>query len=385
MSDLGVEIAGVGTTAFGRHIDRSLGELALGAADAATLDAGIDLGDIDFIVFSNASEGVMSGQEMIRAEVALAETGLAGKPMVNVENACASGSSALHVAVALVEAGRQDCVLAVGVEKLFHEDRRRATAALATGTAVRRIPSSASSSTSPMMEMYAAAARRRHGVDPRLIEAMSAVAVKNRRHASKNPNAQFRRMVSADEVLGSRTIAAPLTMLMCSPLSDGASAVVVRAISTSDVGRRVRVAALGSATAMAGASVVRRASESVYRAGDVTPTEIDVWQLHDASAYAEVAQYEQAGLCPTDKGSEWVLDGRTAADGQAPVNTDGGLLSRGHPLGATGLAQVVELTAQLKGVAGWQVAGAHTALAINAGGWIGDDYATCFATLLHVA
>jgi acetyl-CoA acetyltransferase len=305
--------------------------------------------------------------------------------MVNVENACASGSSALHLAIALVEAGRYHCVLAVGVEKLFHEDRLRTTAALGTGMDVRRMPAGGAS---PMMELYADAARSR-GCNRRLIEAMSAVAVKNRRGATRNSNAQFRVPLSATEVQDSRMVASPLTLLMCSPLSDGASAVIVRpasaAGSAAEGRRRVRVAALGSATGLAGTSVARRAAETVYRAANLGPADIDVWQMHDASSYAELAQYEQVGICPPNQGPEWALNGRTGVDGDSPVNTDGGLLSRGHPLGATGLAQIVELAAQLRGLAGWQVEGARTGLAINAGGWIGDDYATCNATLLEVA
>jgi acetyl-CoA acetyltransferase len=320
---------------------------------------------------------------MIRGEVALAASTLAGLPMINVENACASGSSALHVAVSLVEAGRFDCVLALGVEKLIHEDRTRSVAALMTGMDVTQMTSRGAVSGSPMMEMYATAARRRMVHDDALNDAMAAVAVKNRRHASRNPRAQFQHQVTADEVKASRLIVDPLRLLMCSPLSDGAAAVIVR--RSRSVASAPRVVALGSSTHRAGASVVRTATRAMFHEIDVTPKDVDVWQLHDASAYAEISQYEELGICPPGHGSRWVLDGRTSAAGDSPVNTDGGLLSRGHPLGATGLVQIVELTAQLRGTAGWQVPDARTAVAVNAGGWMGDDYATCFATMLRCA
>jgi acetyl-CoA acetyltransferase len=175
-------------------------------------------------------------------------------------------------------------------------------------------------------------------------------------------------------------VADPLRLLTCSPLTDGAAALVFTTVRPGD---RVRVAASTIASYRAGDPVVERAAEGAYRRAGLRPADIDVFQLHDACAFAEVLQYEQVGIAKPGQGAAAVVDGRTGPGGDAPVNTDGGLLSRGHALGATGLAQITELGRQLRGEAGpRQVRGARLALAVNAGGWMGDDYAACVATAL---
>lgn len=373
-----VQIAGAATTAFGRHPDRSLGSLAQDATRAALDDAGLRPENVDAVVFSNAAEGVLRGQEMIRAQVALRGSGLEGLPMFNTENACASGSSAVHLAWLMLLAGRADTVLVVGGEKLHHEDKQRSFDAIESGTDLS-LPKPPKVQGSVMMSSYAAEARAYAEKYGAIDEVLTGIAVKNRAFAAQTDFAQFRTPITAEDVATSRMVAEPLRLLMCSPVTDGAAAVVLRA----GAGTGPVIASSHVTSYASGDSVVRSATQGVYREAGCSAADIDVFQLHDASAIAELLQYEEIGLAPAGEGRELVLDGRTGPAGDRPVNTDGGLMSRGHALGATGLAQLVELTRQLRGQAGGrQVASAAKALAVNAGGWMGHDYATCVTTLL---
>jgi acetyl-CoA acetyltransferase len=380
-----VEIVGAATTPFGKHLDTSLAALGQRAALDALTDAGLQASDVDCVVFGNAAEGVLTGQEMIRGQVVLDGSELAGPAVVNVENACASGSSALHLATLLVASGQYDCVLALGAEKLFHADKSRSFDAIRAGVNQAVDLSGATADGSVMMACYAAEARAYAEAHGPVEEALAAVSAKNRAFAETNPNAQYRMPVTAAEVLASRSVAAPLRMLMCAPMTDGAAAVVVRRAAARDErsGRAVRIAETRVAGYRRGDPVVARVAAAVRRRAGITAADVDVWQLHDACAFAEIAQYEQVGIARPGEGVRAVLDGRTGPDGDAPVNTDGGLLSRGHPLGATGLAQVVELVRQLRQEGGANlVPDAGLAMAISGGGWMGDDYAACVATLL---
>lgn len=376
-----VAVVGIATTPFGKHLDRSLASLAAEAVAAALADAGLQPTDVQLAVFANAAAGVLSGQEMIRGQVALKDTGLAGIPVINTENACASGSTAAHLAWLSVASGQADVAIAVGAEKLFHADKQRSFAAIESGTdlSLSREGQQVSGG-SVMMGAYAAEARAyavRHGD---VTDALAAVAVKNRRYAAANPNAQFRAPITPADVAASRLVADPLRLLTCSPLTDGAAALVFTAAGSGD---RIRVAASTLVSYRAGDPVVERAAGAAYRLAGLGPADIDVFQLHDACAFAELIQCEQIGLAKPGQGAAAILDGRTGPGGDAPVNTDGGLLSRGHALGATGLAQLAELGRQLRGEAdARQVTGARHALAVNAGGWMGDDYATCVSTIL---
>jgi acetyl-CoA acetyltransferase len=381
-----VQVAGVATTPFGKHLDRSLGSLAGEAVTAALTDAGLEPDQIQTVVFSNAAAGVLSGQEMIRGQVALKGTGLEGRPIVNTENACASGSTAAHLAWLSVASGQADIALAIGAEKLFHEDKQRSFAAIESGTDLSlQREDGAVTGGSVMMGAYAAEARayaERHGD---VTDALAAIAVKNRAFAVTNDRAQFQKPITAADVASSREVADPLRLLTCSPLTDGAAAVVFRANDADRRDDRPAVVVRGShlVSHRKGSSVVERAAAAAYDAAGVAPGDVDVFQLHDACAFAELAQYEQVGIAPPGGAIEAVLEGRTAAGGDAPVNTDGGLLSRGHALGATGLAQLTELVLQLEGRAdGRQVPDARLALAVNSGGWMGHDYAASVATLL---
>lgn len=381
-----VEVAGIGTPPFGKHLERHLGSLAQEAVTEALADSGLRPQDIQYVAFSNAAAGVLSGQEMIRGQVALKGTGLAGVPIVNTENACASGSTAAHLAWLAVASGQVDVAIAVGAEKLFHKDKQRSFSAIESGTdlSLSEQPGQVTGG-SVMMGSYAKEARGYSDRYGDVRAALTAVAVKNRKYASENPSAQFRELITEADVEASRPVADPLRLLTCSPLTDGAAAIVFRAASAAPVGHRspVTVRFSNLVSYRPGASTVERAAEQAYAATGLSAPDIDVFQLHDACAFAEVIQYEQVGIAEPGEGAQAVLSGRTGPGGDSPVNTDGGLLSRGHALGATGLAQLAELVRQLRGDAGpRQVAGARHALSVNSGGWMGDDYATSVATML---
>jgi acetyl-CoA acetyltransferase len=381
-----VDIAGIATTPFGKHLDRSLGSLASEVAEAALADAGLGQSDVEYVVFSNAAEGVLTGQEMIRSQVALKGTALAGLPMINTENACASGSAAAHLAWLVVASGLADTAIAIGAEKLHHADKSRSFFAIESGTDLSLNREGAEvEGGSVMMGAYAKEAReyaQRYGD---ITAALAGIACKNRAYAVDNPHAQFRTPITADDVAASRLVADPLRLLTCSPLTDGAAALVFRPAGMGATGGRpsVRVAVSTSVSNGAAGPVVARASQAAYTQAGIGPDEVDVFQLHDACAFAELLQYEQVGIAAPGAAVAAVQEGRTGPGGDSPVNTDGGLLSRGHALGATGLAQLAELVHQLRGEAGpRQVANARHGLCVNAGGWMGMDYATAFATLL---
>lgn len=374
-----VRVAGAATTMFGRHAGRTLASLSQEAAMAALEDAGLQPGDVDAVVYSNAAEGVLRGQEMIRAQVALRDSGLDGLPMFNTENACASGSSAVHLGWNMLLSERVETVLVVGAEKLLHEDKQRSFDAIESGVD-RSLPPAPTVQGSVMMSSYAEEARAYAEKFGDVDEALTAIAIKNREAASHTDFAQFRTPLTSADVAASREVASPLRLLMCSPLTDGAAALVLR---SSNEAEGPAIASSHVRSHLPGRSVVEASVRGIYDEIGCSAADIGVFQLHDASAIAELMQYEQIGLATVGKARELVLEGRTGLTGDRPVNTDGGLMSRGHALGATGVAQLVELTRQLRGSAdGRQVAGANSALAVNAGGWMGHDYATCVATML---
>jgi acetyl-CoA acyltransferase len=412
MSD--VYVAGAAMTGFGRFPQSSIRSLAEEAVSEALADAGIGPQHVQMAAFANAAGGVLSGQEMIRGQTALRHTGLLGIPILNVENACASGSSAVHLAWLAIRAGACDVALAVGVEKLTHEDRSRPFAALAAAldqsqaeeltrelrpSLRRRKGASASSppeqvaagdgERSIFMDVYAAEARTYMESSGATIEDLARVVVKSHHHALSNPKAQYRQEVTVEEVLASREIAAPLTLLMCSRISDGAAALVLCSEGFAQRhGRttvRLRTSALvsGRDRRPHEATAVERAAALAYEQVGIGPDDVDVVELQDAAAPAELITYEELGLCPADEGPALLASGATAVGGRMPVNPSGGLLSKGDPMGASGCAQLVELVDQLRGRCGpRQIAGARIALAENAGGYLGNDPAAAVVTIL---
>ncbi len=414
-----VFIAGVGMTKFGKFLDKSLKQLATEAVSDALADAGIKPSDIQAAYVGNAVAGLITGQECIRGQVVLRECDIGEIPIFNVENACASAASAFHLAWSAVASGQADCVLALGMEKLTHPDKAlslrafnaavdveilsKLKEALQAGQAAAVKESNADTSSksnsaneggsekrSMFMDIYAAAIRahmNQYGTTP---EQMAWVASKNHHHGALNPKAQYREEVSVEEVLASRMIAYPLTLLMCAPIGDGAAAAVLvseeRARSLNGERRHPKVLASivrsGSHPAHGKPPAERRAAQAAYEMAGVSPEDIDVAEVHDATAPAEILAYEDLGFCGPGEGGRLCDEKATALGGRLPVNTSGGLVSKGHPVGATGIAQICELTWQLRGEAGpRQVEGAKVALAQNGGGFLGNDAA---AQAVHI-
>ncbi|HEX9527381.1 MAG TPA: thiolase family protein [Streptosporangiaceae bacterium] len=395
-------ILGTGMTRFGRWPGEDLRSLSEAAVAEALADAGLRPREVQMVLFGNAVEGVLHGQEMIRAEVALRRTGLHGVPMINVENACASSSSAFQLACMAVSSGAAEVVLVVGAEQLTHRDKQRTFAALATAVDLYEHVSLAAQvsaagategvSHSPLMDLYAAKSRAFMDDSGSTVEDLARVSVKNRLHGSLNPLAQFRRTVDLDTVLGSRLISDPLRLLMCAPIGDGAAAV---AVTSADYARRserpyVLVNGIGLTSNGAdshAAQPVARAARAAFDQAGLEPDDIDVAEVHDACSAAELWLYEEVGFAKPGDAAQLIRSGATQLGGGIPVNVSGGLLARGHPLGATGCAQLVELANQLRGrCGGRQVAGARTALAQNSGGILDDgDEAAAAVTILSRA
>ncbi|MEU7905667.1 thiolase family protein [Actinoplanes sp. NPDC049118] len=381
-------IAGAHVTPFGKYHGRNLRSLAAEGVAGVLADAGATAGDVDAVFFANAAEGYLTGQECIRGQVALQDTGLLGKPIVNVENACASGSTAFHLACAAVASGSADVALAIGAEKLSNPDRARTFGVFTTGWDVeKRGGPDSSAGQSAFMNIYAdmaTAYMRRTGATA---EDFARVSVKAHQFGALNPNAQFRDPVTVDQVLASRTISGPLTLLMCSPVGDGASGLIVA--SAAGLGRlsgdpvRVLSSVLRSARVGGDESAVVRAARAAYRHAGLTPADVDVVEIHDGAAPGELIVSEELGIAEAGNGPALLRSGATSLGGRIPINPSGGLLSRGHPIGATGCAQLAELTDQLRGRCGErQVPGANVALAENGGGFLGDGPAAAVVTLL---
>ncbi|MET4578106.1 thiolase family protein [Ottowia thiooxydans] len=393
-----IYIAGVGMTPFTRHPELSVGQLTAWAVRETLEDAGCAPEQVQSAFFGNCAQGLLEGQHLVRGQMSLLPMGLQGIPIFNVENACATASTALHLAVQYLRAGACDIALAVGVDKLFTPERERRFQifdgawdvrtpaenharflALAEGLA---IPADAQSENgySPFMDVYAGFARqymRRFGITQRQL---AVIASKNRTHAVANERAQFRKPMSVDEVLASPPITWPLTLPMCSPISDGAGA----ALLCTEVGLRklqgrldraiqVHASVLRTATARDPEDLdnhlTRLAANQAYEAAGFGPEDMHVAEVHDATAMGELIQSENLGFCPLGEGGAMAEHGETTIGGRIPINPSGGLESKGHPIGATGLGQVYELVSQLRGECGArQVKGARMAVHENGGG-----------------
>ncbi|MEY2873533.1 MAG: hypothetical protein RLZZ373_904 [Pseudomonadota bacterium] len=400
-----IYIVGVGMTQFGRHIERSLQSLAEEALTAALQDAGATLADIGQCFYSGVTQGTLQGQNAVPGQVVLGKLGLVGLPVWNVENACASGTSAFQLAVQTLRAGACDVALAIGAEKMNIADKKRAlalfeggwdvltaeesaTRLLALGAGVPVPPGSESDRPySRFMAIYASMCKfwmQNFGTTQRQI---AAVAAKNHMHSVHNPLSQYRQPFTIDEVLAAAPITYPLTIPMCSPLSDGAAAVLVcteAGLKRLGVDRRraIRVAATAIATATPrGATdfdqgVCRRAAQMAYAQAGIGPEDVSVAEVHDATAMGEIMAAEFLGLVPMGGAGPAAEAGEFSIGGRVPINPSGGLECKGHPIGATGLGQIHELVTQLRGEAGVrQVAGAKVALQENGGGQVGYEEA----------
>jgi acetyl-CoA acetyltransferase len=370
----GVKIIGVGMIPFGKYPEKNIADLGWPAVKAAIKDANIDPRRIEAVYSGTARGGAMVGQRI------MGRIGLAGIPIVNVENACSSSSGALAQAAIAVGAGAYDVALVIGVEKLtkfgggtlpLDEDDWEVKLGLS------------------MPALYAMRAQRYmhdYGVKA---EQIAGVSVKNRANGVKNPDAQMKKEVTLAEVMGSRMIADPFTLLQCCPTGDGAAAIL---LASDKVARQyrsdpisVRASHLTSGKFMSGFRdmtspeiTVRGAKETFEEAG-LGPEDIDVAEVHDAFSIAELLYYEAFGFCPRGEGAGLLESGATKIGGRIPINPSGGLLAKGHPVGATGAAQVVEIVRQLRGEAGArQVEGAKIGMSHATGGGIsGFDHGAC--------
>ena len=383
----GVAIAGIGMTQFGKQVGRGVRSLALAAIEEAIADSGLASDRIDRIYFGNAISGIISQQEMVRGQVALRHHVLGKVPLFNIENACASGGSAFSLACEAVASGAVEVALVVGAEQMNHVDRSRPFNALRGSTDIEEIGESEPgqiSANSLLMDFYAAVAQRYLDESGAELSDFARVAVKNRKNATMNLLAHLRTPQSLEDVLASRMIVAPLSLPMCSPVTDGAAAIIVCSDKVgASIGHPVVQVKASAGASGASGNPVGDAAAKAYTDSSVGSQDFDVIELHDAAAPAELMQYHEIGLCAKGDGFRLIRDGVTDLGGATPVNTSGGLLSRGHPLGATGCAQIVELVHQLRGTAGArQVEGARLALAVNGGGWLDGTYALAIATVL---
>ncbi len=400
MSD--VWIAGSATTQFGPAANGPDG-LACEAVAKALADAGLMPSQVEQVFVGNAAAGLLLGQEMIRGQVFLADSGLGGVPIVNVENACASSSTAFMLAFTAIKSGMVDVAVALGVEVMVVPEKPRVFGALAAATDTLRRPDmlalvgattmgipqadGALPSASVFMDHYAHKAATYLDKSGGTAEDLARVVVKSRAYAEHNPIAQFRKPTTVEEVMAGRVISEPLRLAMCAPIGDGAAALVLVSDEFARrLGRRsVRVAASCLVSGDPNAdSPVSRASAKAYALAGVGPEDVNVVEVHDAAAPAELFCFEELGLAPEGGAIKLLRDGETGPGGRIPVNPSGGLLSRGHPVGATGCAQLAELADQLRDRCGVrQVPGARIALAQNAGGVLWDREGAAMVTILE--
>lgn len=392
-------------TRFGKYSDRGVRSLAEEAVGDALKDAGVGPKEIEAVFFSNAIAGLITGQEMIRGQVALRNTGILGVPLFNVENACASASSAFHLAWMAIVSGLYDVTLAVGAEKMTHPDKSLSFRAIGTAIDLEQArelrarvsqgsPKEADGAEkkSFFMDIYAANTREYMKLSGATAETFADIAVKSHGFAALNPKAQYRDKVTREEVLASRIVSPPLTVLMCSPIGDGAAAAVLMSERyAKKIGLRqpidVRASVLmsGRDRAPDEPSALERVVKRAYEVAGVGPEELDVIEVHDAAAPAELMAYEDLGLCKKGGGPALLNSGATRLGGKHVVNTSGGLLSKGHPIGATGIAMIVEIADQLRGRCGErQVKGAKVGLTENGGGFLGRDAAAMSIHILSV-
>jgi acetyl-CoA acetyltransferase len=359
-----VFVAGVGLHPFGRFADRTVTALGAHAVRAALADAGIGRGGFQAAFCGTVYSGVAAGHKVLTA------LGLSGVPIVNVEAGCASGGAALALGAAQVAGGRYERVLVFGMEKMprgiirssFFEPWREEAGLAATPA------------------YFALRAQRLMRESDVRVEDLARVSVKNHRHGVANPHAMYRKALSAEEVLASPVVCEPLRLLMLCAPNEGAAAVVLSAerspvrVAAAALRSHLAGSVLGEHTPMSGVAEdgvptpTEMAAREAYEAAGVGPADLDVVELQDTDAGREILSAEELGLCPRGGGGRWVREGGGEMTSRLPVNPSGGLLSKGEPLGASALGQIVELTWQLRGAAGpRQVAGARVALGHTVG------------------
>jgi acetyl-CoA acetyltransferase len=350
-----VYVVGVGMTPFARHEDKTAIDLGSWAIRDALEDAGLPFEAVEAAWCGHVAQGSTAGQKVVGA------VGQSGIPVMNVENACASGTTAFRGAYMQVASGLADAALAVGFERMG----RGALPMPRTPGEKSEAPAPKPSKkpAPPFPSLFAELFRehsRRYGTT---VEQMAKVGVKNHHHGALNPRAQYREEVTVQQVLEAREIADPLTLLMCCPTGSGSAAAILCSedVARQAKGRAIRILAStllsekANTTGDALHGVVEintRAAGTAYELAGVKPEDIEVCELHDCFAIAEIVHYENLGFCERGEGGRFIDEGMSALGGQVTVNPSGGLLAKGHPLGATGVAQVFEIVTQLRGEAG---------------------------------
>jgi acetyl-CoA acetyltransferase len=406
-----IYIAGIAMTVFGRHPDRALHDLAGEALAGALKDAGCAVADLGIAFYAGVTNGPLQGQLSIPGQVVLSKLGIEAIPIFNVENGCASGSSAVNLAVQSLKAGTTDVALAIGAEKMNVPDKLKALALFEAGWDVSRadenyrmlmkmgegiVPPPGSESDKPysrFMAVYAALCRNHMKTFGTTQRQIAAVSAKNHGHSVHNPYSQFRKPFTVDEILAAPPITYPLTLPMCAPLSDGsAAAILCTEGGLERIGADRRRCIKVAASVMRSFSnrradqfelnVGRLAANQAYEQAGLGPGDMDVAEVHDATAMGEIIQAENLGFVPLGQGGPAAERGEFTLGGRTPINPSGGLESKGHPLGATGIGQLCELVAQLRGEAGArQVRGARHAIQENGGSMQGVEEA---AVAIHI-
>ncbi|MFO8047675.1 MAG: thiolase family protein [Desulfosudaceae bacterium] len=411
-----VFIIGAAMTPFGKHMDKTMKTLSADAVNRALEHAAIGKKDVQAAVVGNSYQGLVTGQESIRGQVVLRAMGIGDIPVTNVENACCSSSTALQVAWMDIALGLHDVALVLGMEKMYMEDRAKRLQLFSSSADIEVIDmmvklmkedaekkrqaaeeegktAKAAKATggSAFMEIYAMGTRahmEKYGLTQRQLAVISA---KNHNNSVHNPFAQYRQPYTVEEILEAPPVVYPLTRPMCSPVGDGASAVILCSkdyVKKLGASKPVKILATvvggGMDRAVGDPDIGERLGKIAYETAGVGPEDIDVAEFHDATAFGEVVNTEALGFCPRGEGGIFAEEGHSAIDGKLPINPSGGLESKGHPVGATGAAQITELVWQLRGEAGKrQVADARIALAENGGGNIGIEEAAMVITILQ--
>jgi acetyl-CoA C-acetyltransferase len=370
-----VVVAGVGQTKFGAE-ERGIRHVGAEAAHAAVVDAGINVRDVDAAFVGNVG-GPADPQRGLVGQVCLREMGISGISVTNMENACSSSSAAFRQGYRAVAAGFEDVVLVLGVEKMTGVSTEEATESLGSSADAVREGQRGMAFTGAYA-MSANAYREKYGSE-NFREALTRVSVKNHRNALGNPYAHFHREITPEDVLDSAMIAEPLRLYDMSPISDGAAAIVIAAEDTLPEPPETRITVEASVhrtgdyddpdVDAADAHGTARAAAAAYEEAGLSAADIDLFEVHDGATFGELNHMEALGICDYGAAPSVVLAGETEVDGTFPVNPSGGLKGRGHPIGATGVAQLNEIVWQLRGEAGdRQVPDATVGLADNGGG-----------------
>ncbi|MFP4477793.1 MAG: thiolase family protein [Desulfatibacillaceae bacterium] len=407
-----VYIIGLGMIRFNKYPDRTVRDMAHETTNLALQDAGLDKKDLQAVFFSNTFWGMYTNQHSIRGQCVTRSMGVDRIPVTNVENACAGASTALNLAYTGVRAGQFDVALALGSEKITHENKAMALGAYASCMDLERLQDSLDlfmkmsaeldmdtsaqdgepgQGRSVFMDAYAMGAKWHMKKFGSTQQQLATICAKNHWHGSLNPMAQYQTDMSVDEVLADKPVAFPLTRAMCAPVGDGAAAAIVCSESYLNKLNGVRpvkilasVLGQGRDRSLDEADIGEILAQEAYQKAGVGPEDISLAELHDATSYGELHQCEAMGFCPMGEGGPYAESGATRLGGEKPVNTSGGLECRGHPIGASGLAQIYEVGLQLRGEAGKrQVEGARLGLCENGGGNIGVEEASMCIHILE--